>query len=192
MPSHWSVCPDDDPLFYHYHALGVISTRWNISELHLQQLCWLALPITPEKGGAITFSMGNRARTDLILTAIRADFTEPSPIADHFKFCVTLFNKNKENRNFLTHRRLMKATGHEEHKLGVIQGFSANGKISAKMYLLSVEQIQNVADEIQDMNDFFRSFINNLPNDPDDFSSLVRPHLPRTLAEKLPSWNPGS
>ena len=187
----WITEPHFVALHQHFHALGVLHARWNVAELHFQQLAWSLIGAGPTIGGAVTFSLGNIARADLILTLAREVMKHPDTVG-LFEFFVKLFNRNRENRNFLFHRRLMHASNMPYGQYAIIQGFSAKGRTRLPMFVLPLSEVRAVADEVETMNVFFNRFLDILIADagPEQLSSLERPPLPRTLVERLRSFDP--
>jgi hypothetical protein len=130
-----------------------------------------------ETGGAITFDMGNVARANLLLIVAREALKEPQT-ADMAEYVVKLFNRNRENRNFLSHCRIMHVGNAEP----------GDGRFRVKMYLIGLTELRSVADEFKAMLSFFVAVV-DAPQWP---ASLDRPHLPRTLPERLLSFDPSA
>jgi hypothetical protein len=185
MADTWMTEPHALALDRFYHALGVVHARWAVAELKLQQIIWFMIGAGPETGGAITFDMGNVARSNLLLTLSREVVKKPE-VTEFMEFCVKLFHRNRENRNFLSHCRIMHATNAPPGELAVLQGFRADGKFKFRMYLVDLATLRAVADEIKEMSAFFGAF-EHAPEHP---ASLDRPALPRTLPDRLQSFKP--
>lgn len=192
----WITKPEYISLGRFFHALGVMLNRWSLAELQLQQLAWFLIGCGPEIGGAVTFSLGNVERTNLILTLAREQIGHPAPVG-FFEYAVKLFNRNRENRNYLAHCRYMRPIGLPEGQFAVIQRFSAPGRTNARMRLLPLTELRAIADEIDAMRGYFQSLFDLLEregdlvaDDPQRLASLDRPPLPRTLEERLLSFDP--
>lgn len=186
MADDWISRDDEVALDRYYHALGVIHARWTVVELQFQQIIWRAMGVPEAQiGGAVTFDMGNVARANLLLTLIR-EIQKDAGAIDMVEHVAKLFNRNRENRNFLSHCRILHPDNTEWGEVAVLQGFRADGKFRTKMYLAGLWEIRRVADDIRRMSVFFSAVV-DAPQWP---ASLDRPPLPRTLAESLLSFDP--
>ena len=173
-PGDWLSDPHHVALERYYHALGVLQARWNIAELHFQQLAWFLMAAGPDVGAAVTFDMSNVARTNLILTLSRGAMEPLS--AGFFEHCTKLFNRNRENRNFLAHCRFMHVSNAPVGALAAVQKFNAPGRIKARIYLLPLRELRTTADEIEVMCGFFSAS-----------SPALRRRMPRPSAAD-PLW----
>jgi hypothetical protein len=142
--------------------------------------------VDPSTGAAITFDMGNISRTNLLITLCR-ECMKIDSATDFFKFCADIFNRNRENRNFLSHCRFMHVANAPKGSSVAMQRFSADGKFKTRIYYASVYKLREIADEIETMNKFFTAFVHIPPSDPTLLLSLAKPPLPRRAVERLPS-----
>lgn len=192
----WASDKSQRDLHDHFHALGVLQVRWNVAELQLQQVCWFLLGAGPLVGRAVTNDMGNVSRTNLIITLAREVIKEPTVLA-FFQDVEKLFNAHRDNRNFITHCRVMSVTNMPSRGVAVFQQFKAAGKFKHLMYLMPIESLREVTDGVATMNVFFSrflSFLTEAASDPvgsiDKLPSLGMPSLPHSLAQDLVSFDP--
>lgn len=184
----------------HYHALGVLQARWAVVELQLQQLCWFLIGAGPRVGRAITNDMGNVARTNLMVTLAREEIKHPDVIA-FFEAVEKLFNAHRDNRNFITHCRIMYPGNVPAGSgLALFQQFKADRKFRHSIYIMPIEVLRRVADEIEAMGLFISRFFALLESlrpgeDPASLigklPSLDMPPPPPSLARALRSYMPG-
>jgi hypothetical protein len=176
----------------HYHALGVLQARWNVAELQIQRVCWFLMGAGPEVGAAVTFDMGNVARTNLMVTLAREVIKQPDALA-LFERLEKLFNRHREDRNFLLHCRVMFVSNpRAANYVAVFQAFHADRRFRHPMYVVPIEELRRVADDIQAMNHFFERFFEFLEADgsADRLPSLDMPPRPHSLAQRLRSFAP--
>lgn len=186
MVDDWISGADEVALDRYYHALGVIHARWTVVELQFQQVIWRAMAVpTADIGGAITFDMGNVARANLLLTLAR-EIRKDSATVDMVEHVAKLFNRNRENRNFLSHCRILHPGNSEPGEVAILQGFRADGKFRTKMYMAGIWELRQVADEIKSASTYLGAVV-DAPQWP---ALLDRPPLPRSLAERLLSFAP--
>jgi hypothetical protein len=174
-----------------YHALGVMHSYWNIAELQLQQICWFLIGAEVEAGRAITNELSNPARTNLILTLAR-EVIKINEVTVFFEKLVKLFDRNRINRNFVTHSRMMAVKGAKGANLAVFQPFSAKGKFVHTMYIAPLNRLRQLAEDIRLMNEFFSSFFSFLDagGNIKEISSIKIPDLPKELRQELLSYEP--
>lgn len=192
----WASDKSQRDLHDHFHALGVLQVRWNVAELQLQQMCWFLLGAGPSVGRAVTNDMGNVSRTNLIITLAREVIKEPTVLA-FFQGVEKLFNAHRDNRNFITHCRVMSVLNAPGQGMAVFQQFKAAGKFKHLMYLMPIEALREVADGVATMNVFFSQFLTFLTEAASDptgsierLPSLGMPSLPQSLAQGLQSFDP--
>ena len=102
MSEPWPKYPIPSP--DHLTALGVISTNWNTLELVLYMLLFSFLDAPRDTAQAVFHSLGNVARTDLLLTMLRRNAIDRE-IIDRVEHFVKAYNICRENRNWLLHAR---------------------------------------------------------------------------------------
>lgn len=176
----------------HYHALGVLQAEWNIAELQLQRVCWFLMAAGPEVGRAVTNDMGNVARTNLIAT-IAKECLKDERLMAYFGKIEKLFNRNREDRNFLAHCRVMYVTNaRARSSLAIFQQFKADRRFRHTMYVVPVEEIRQVVADVGAMNAFFERFFQFLEKDgaAERLPSLDIPSPPQNLAQRLHSFQP--
>jgi len=174
-----------------YHALGVMHSYWNIAELQLQQICWFLIGAEVETGRAVTNELSNPARVNLILTLAR-EVIKVSEVTVFFEKLVKLFDRNRINRNFVTHSRMMAVKGAKRSNLVVFKPFSAKGKFVHTMHIVPLNKLRQLADDIRIMNEFFSRFFSFLDSGGNikEICSIKIPELPEELWKAVLSYEP--
>jgi hypothetical protein len=175
----------------HYHALGVIENRWNIAEIQMQRLCWLLLGAGPERGRAATNEMGNVTLASFLRTLAAEIHNDPRTVS-FATYAANIFNTNRDNRNFLTHCRVIAASNMKGLGVAILQRFQAKGKFNHTMYLAPIEILREIADEIEIWNKYATQFLDHVarvnsnagPPFPD------KPAMPRKIELRLQPFQP--
>jgi len=192
----WVKTKENRELHDHYHALGALHARWNVAELQLQRICWFLIAAGPNVGRAVTNEMGNVSRTNLLVT-LAQEVLKNSKLVTFFVGIEKLFNANRDNRNFIMHCRVMYASNAVGQGLAIFQRFKADRQFRHAMYVMPIEELRRVADEIEAMNAFFArffAFLEGSASDPagaiDRLPSLGMPSSPQSLGQRLLSFDP--
>ncbi len=139
-----------------YHAIGVVTTEWDLTESAFRLAMAAQLGILGTAGFAVFTHVGNRTLADTMRT-IAVEIETNDAIREHLLHAAKLYGICLTNRNLMCHQSLM-PIGLSEGELAVTHKFTAKGKFKSNLLLVPLEEIRAIADEVTD----FRRYLNDL------------------------------
>jgi hypothetical protein len=129
------------------YTLGRISVGWNFCEHYFSTLVWNYFDDF-EKGIAVTASLGNQSRADLLLTLVRK-YERSKRVIERVEFAAKAFNRLRDTRNILLHAHSINP--HESGKLAFTRAAARPGHIHT---LANLDDLNRVYEDMVKLSDF--------------------------------------
>lgn len=147
--NEWADYHETEDCLLPMWLLGRISVDWNYCEHQMGVLIWHYFDDIG-KGIAVTGSLGNQSKADLLLNFVR-QYERSKAVANRTEFAAKAFNRLRESRNILIHSHSV--VPHESGKLAWTRAGSPIGR-GHKSVLADVNDLHALHDEIIKLTKF--------------------------------------
>ena len=141
----WHHKPRNLPAKY-YRYIGEITARWNMVELHLQEIVWDVLDLDLKRGRLLTYRSGAREKLNLF-RALGKHWIKNQLLVDEFKKIATEIERLNGLRNDYVHGVFGHIPG-EPKILKLLYIKTTENKITPRAESKTENDIKLVADDI--------------------------------------------
>lgn len=152
----WHHKPRNLPARY-YRYIGEIAARWNMVELHLQEIIWLVLELDPKRGRLLTYGQTARAKIEMF-RALGEPWIRNHLLVTNIKKLAKDVNRLNNERNRYVHGIF----GHEPGKPNDLKLFyvqKAKHKILPHAERKTADDIKKVAADIEALQNELESLL---------------------------------
>lgn len=172
---------------HYYHALGKIITHWNEAEVYFRALIGHIAGMKSRTSDAVLIHVGSVTLYESLL-ALASEVVDRAVIKEELAFAAKLFDRNRENRNFIVHnaRPLNDMFLAAQKTPGMLfTKRAAKGRLQTTHWVLAIETLRGTSDQIFDFCEYTSLLIGPCAHNQESRPIVLppRPALPARLAK---------
>jgi hypothetical protein len=202
-PEPWPMPQPDEHGLYpsatYYEAIGRLAVRWNLAEAVLLDVAAAVTRTSRQLCVALLIHVGDTTLKDSLRAASEHRYGD-GPIHEELIYLTNLFDRNRQNRNFILHRAgpingsysfidnpALADSSHWETPGQIFIGINAKtGRVKTPVHFLSYPQIRSVVMDIHRLTVCMEKATSSFEWPLDKPAFPQRPQQPEILSSILP------